>query len=121
MKIRALIGAVTIAFTLATQAGAAVVVDRSPASAASSSNGIQLAQYFRHYGGPYRGPVVRPYRPYYRRWVRRPYFGTVIAGVALGTIVTAAVIGAPPPPPAPNLCWYWADPALRSGYWDYCR
>jgi hypothetical protein len=45
----------------------------------------------------------------------------VIAGVALGTILTAAAIGAPPPPPAPNLCWYWADPSLTRGYWDYCR
>jgi hypothetical protein len=22
--------------------------------------------------------------------------------------------------PAPNLCWYWANPAMTRGYWDYC-
>jgi hypothetical protein len=25
-----------------------------------------------------------------------------------------------PPRPAPNLCWYWADPYRNRGYWDYC-
>jgi len=65
-----------------------------------------------------RGPVfVRGYRPFYRR----PWFGTVVGGVALGTIVTAAAIGAAPAyAPAPGLCWYWADPSLTTGYWDYC-
>lgn len=64
------------------------------------------------------GPVfVRPYRPFYRR----PWFGTVIGGIALGTLLTAATVGvAPPYPPAPGLCWYWADPSLTQGYWDYC-
>ena len=23
--------------------------------------------------------------------------------------------------PAPNLCWYWADPTMTRGYWDYCQ
>jgi len=22
--------------------------------------------------------------------------------------------------PAPDLCWYWADPYGQRGYWDYC-
>jgi len=22
--------------------------------------------------------------------------------------------------PQPNLCWYWADPYMIRGYWDYC-
>jgi hypothetical protein len=65
-----------------------------------------------------RGPAfVRGYRPFYRR----PWFGTVVGGIALGTIVTAAVVGtAPAYAPAPGLCWYWADPSLTTGYWDYC-
>jgi len=58
--------------------------------------------------------VVRPYR----KWNRRPYYGTVIGGVALGTILGAAAYSAAAP--APNTCWYWADPARTQGYWDYC-
>ena len=58
--------------------------------------------------------VVRPYR----KWNRRPYYGTVIGGIALGTVLGAAAYSAAPP--APNLCWYWADPAQTQGYWDYC-
>ena len=37
--------------------------------------------------------VVRPVRP----WVRLPYYGTVVAGVALGTVIAATTI-----PPAPS-------------------
>ena len=59
--------------------------------------------------------VVRPYR----KWNRRPYYGTVIGGVALGTILGAAAYSAVAP--APNTCWYWADPAQTQGYWDYCQ
>ena len=59
--------------------------------------------------------VVRPYR----KWNRRPYYGTVIGGVALGTILGAAAYSAVAP--APNTCWYWADPSQTQGYWDYCQ
>jgi hypothetical protein len=52
--------------------------------------------------------------------VRRPYYGTIIAGVALGTLITVAAVGAVPPRPHPTLCWYWADPYAQRGYWDYC-
>jgi hypothetical protein len=76
------------------------------------------------YRGPVRGPVVGG--PvvrggvYVRPWVRRPYYGTIVAGVALGTIIAVAAATAPPPP-APNLCWYWVDPSNTQGYWDYCQ
>jgi hypothetical protein len=72
--------------------------------------------------GPWRGPPGWSGRPFWfaRPWVRRPYYGTIIAGVALGTLITVAAIGAVPPRPAPNLCWYWADPYGQRGYWDYC-
>ncbi len=63
------------------------------------------------YVGPRRGRV------YVRGWNRRPYYGTVIAGVALGTIVAMA---AAPRAPASNVCWYWTNPAQTHGYWDYC-
>lgn len=66
-----------------------------------------------------RAPRVVVVRPY-RAWTRRPHYGSIIAGVALGTIVAAAIAGAVPPPPRPDLCWYWADRAYTRGYWDYC-
>jgi hypothetical protein len=55
--------------------------------------------------------IVRP-------WVRRPYFGTVVGGVALGTLIAVTAI---PPVPAPGLCWYWTDASQTQGYWDYCQ
>jgi hypothetical protein len=58
--------------------------------------------------------VVRPVRP----WVRLPYYGTVVAGVALGTIIVASTI---PPAPSPDLCWYWSSSSHHKGYWDYCK
>ena len=64
--------------------------------------------------GPRRGFV------YSRPWVRRPYYGRIVAGVVLGTIVTVAAVGMIPRRPAPDLCWYWADPYRNRGYWDYC-
>jgi hypothetical protein len=74
-------------------------------------------------GAPaWRGPRGWTGRPYWsgRPWVRRPYYGTIIAGVALGTLITVAAVGYVPQRPAPNLCWYWADPYGNTGYWDYC-
>ena len=70
----------------------------------------------------WRGPPGWSGRPYWygRPWVRRPYYGTIIAGVALGTLITVAAVGYVPARPAPNLCWYWADPYGNRGYWDYC-
>ncbi|HJU31137.1 MAG TPA: hypothetical protein VJ740_06780 [Hyphomicrobiaceae bacterium] len=68
--------------------------------------------------GP-RGWVGRPYW-FGRPWVRRPYYGTIVAGVALGTLITVAAVGYVPRRPAPDLCWYWADPYGERGYWDYC-
>jgi hypothetical protein len=61
----------------------------------------------RHVGGG----VVRP-------WVRRPYFGTIVGGVALGALIAATAV---PVAPADGLCWYWADPSQTQGYWDYCQ
>jgi len=61
--------------------------------------------------------VIRPVRP----WVRRAYYGTVVGGVALGTLITAATVAVAPEAPASNLCWYWADQSKTQGYWDYCQ
>jgi hypothetical protein len=60
---------------------------------------------------------ARPYRP----WVRRPYYGTVVAGVALGTVVAVTAAATAPRAPSSNLCWYWSNSAQTRGYWDYCR
>jgi hypothetical protein len=60
------------------------------------------------------GAVVRPVRP----WVRRPYYGTVIAGVTLGTIIAASTI---PAAPSSDLCWFWSNSSHTRGYWDYCQ
>ena len=57
--------------------------------------------------------VARPYKVY----VRKPYYGKYVSGVALGTIFALSQI---PPSPGPNVCWYWANLAHTRGYWDYC-
>jgi hypothetical protein len=44
----------------------------------------------------------------------------LIGGIALGTLLAASIYYARPEPPAPGLCWYWANPSRTRGYWDYC-
>ena len=73
----------------------------------------------RAYYAP-RGYYGRPYW-FARPWNPRPYYGTILGGVALGALITVAAVGYVPPRPAPNLCWYWADPDGAQGYWDYCN
>jgi hypothetical protein len=55
-----------------------------------------------------------------RAWAPRPYFGTVVGGVALGTVIAASAAGVAPAAPAPNMCWIWSDSSRTRGYWDYC-
>lgn len=106
------------------------------ASAANADTAFEQVQYRRGYaprayGGPrYYGPqrYYGPPRAYggpgpvwaYRPWYRRPYYGTIIGGIALGSIIGAAAYYNAPRPPRPDLCWYWADDIQTSGYWDYC-
>ena len=59
----------------------------------------------------------QPMSAVYRPWVGAPYYGAVVAGVTIGTLVAAT---APPPAPSPELCWFWSSPAQNQGYWDYC-
>jgi hypothetical protein len=61
--------------------------------------------------------VVRPVRP----WARRAYYGTVVGGIALGTLITVTAVAVAPEAPAPNVCWYWTDESRSQGYWDYCQ
>ena len=83
---------------------------------------VAPAQYWprgpRPMGPRYIGP--RGGYVYARPWARRPYYGRIVAGVVLGTIVTVVAVGMIPRRPAPDLCWYWADPYRNRGYWDYC-
>jgi hypothetical protein len=58
--------------------------------------------------------VVSPVRPL----VPKPYYGTVVAGVTVGTLIVASTI---PPAPSSQLCWYWANASQTQGYWDYCQ
>jgi hypothetical protein len=60
--------------------------------------------------------VVRPVRV----WAPRPYYGTIVGGVALGTMIAVSAASVAPAAPAPNMCWYWVDSTQVQGYWDYC-
>ena len=73
--------------------------------------------YYR--GGPsyYRGGPGPGWG--HRAWYRRPYYGTIIGGIALGALIVTAYNVAPPRP-RPDLCWYWSDSNRTRGYWDYC-
>jgi hypothetical protein len=51
----------------------------------------------------------------------RPYYGTIVDGVALGSLIVASSIGVAPVAPAPNMCWFRMDETQIGGYWDYCR
>jgi hypothetical protein len=59
-------------------------------------------------------------RAYVRNWYNRPYYGQFVAGIVLGSLLAAPTVGVVPYAPAPYLCWYWADPYMYRGYWDYC-
>ncbi len=56
-----------------------------------------------------------------RAWGARPYFGTIVGGVALGSLIVASSMGVAPVAPAANMCWFWTDSSQMSGYWDYCQ
>lgn len=76
-----------------------------------------------NYGHHHRPPQWhhRPahYRPYYRPWRHRDWYGAMFAGVMLGTIIAVAA-NAQPAPPSSALCWYWSNNMRTQGYWDYC-
>jgi len=55
-----------------------------------------------------------------RNWNHSNYYGQFVGGIVLGTLLAASGAGIVPYAPQPNLCWYWADPYMIRGYWDYC-
>lgn len=65
-----------------------------------------------------RTVVVAPVRP--APAVRPWYWGSVVAGVTIGAIVTVAAVNAVPKAPSPDLCWFWSDSTKTRGYWTYC-
>lgn len=67
---------------------------------------------------PRRAVVVAPIRPIPA--VRPWYWGTVVAGVTIGTIIAVSVANTVPPAPSPELCWYWTSASKTRGYWSYC-
>ena len=130
---------------LAGTAHAAPLSGTTAATAAQAGDGpvLESVQYRGGYGGRGYGPGPRAYgpgpRPYYaphaygppraygpgpawgyRPWYRRPYYGTIIGGIALGSILAVTAYGLAPRPPRPDLCWYWSDEIQSQGYWDYC-
>jgi hypothetical protein len=140
-----ILGAVALmAAVAATPVAGTAIAAALPGPAASGSGGgmatadsaVEEVQYRGGYRyGPRPGFAPRPYvgpryyggpRAYgrpawgYRPWYRRPYYGTIIGGVALGTIIGVTAYGLAPRPPRPDLCWYWADEGQSRGYWDYC-
>jgi hypothetical protein len=117
-----LLGAGMLAFAApASQAAVYAPSATAPRSLSAASGSIEPVQYWRggprYGGGRYAAPGAYWY---HRPWVRRPYYGRVIAGVALGTLIAVTAYGVVPRRPAPDLCWYWADPSQTRGYWDYC-
>jgi hypothetical protein len=100
-----------VALTSASQANAAGI--GSWQTTVIPSKDVQLVRRDWHGGGgPHNWGV--------RGWHHRPYYGNVVAGIAIGTIIAAAAANAAPEPPGPNLCWYWTNPRHTHGYWDYC-
>lgn len=83
----------------------------------NNNNNRQNSKNFNNNNNRNRNVNVRVNVRPVRGWVRRPYYGTVVGGVALGAIIAASTI---PVAPAPGLCWYWTDATQSNGYWDYC-
>lgn len=52
---------------------------------------------------------------------KHKYYGRLIGGVVLGTILAASVFYAYDLPPEEGLCWYWVNSDRERGYWDYCE
>lgn len=62
--------------------------------------------------------MVAPVRPVPA--VRPWYWGRVVAGVTIGTVITVAAVNSVPKAPSPELCWFCSDASRTRGYWTYC-
>jgi hypothetical protein len=100
----------------------AIVRPGGPGRGVAARRGPGRAAGIHHRG--YRPAGYRRWHPrhlVYHRWRHRPYYGRIIGGIAIGTILAASAYYAyAAEPPAPGLCWFWADEDEVQGYWDYC-
>src|SRR5262245_4947638 len=125
MRMTKISGGLLVAGILALTSASAGAATLRTASSGAATAWVGAGSMVHHVGKKGWGPqgwgppgiVIRPGPPAYvgrpvvvRPWVRRPYYGDFIAGVALGTIVAVAVANAVPPPPEPGVCWYWTNP-----------
>lgn len=107
-------------FALPTSASAAPVTAAQIGAALGNDNVMTTEVQYR--GRGYRRGGRDWHRGYHAgyRYRRRPYYGTIVGGIALGALLAGSAYAYAQRPPAPGLCWYWADPYERQGYWDYC-
>lgn len=91
------------------EAEAATAVIRTPPGAAVRRPPVRTVR---------RTVVMAPVRPVPA--VRPWYWGSIVAGVTIGAIVTVAAVNAVPKAPSPELCWFWSDSSKTRGYWNYC-
>jgi hypothetical protein len=85
-------------------------------SGVAGRKGITRAAVARRNAAAVARPRVWPVTP----WAWKPYFGTVVAGATLGSIISVTTAGAAPRAPASNVCWYWTEQSQTKGYWSYC-
>jgi hypothetical protein len=110
-------------FALPTQASAAAFSPGLGGAAIDTATSMTVEVRNRWEGRRDRRAQRRWHRNHlvHRRWHRRPHYGTIVGGIALGALLAGSAYYAyERAPPAPGLCWYWADPYERQGYWDYC-
>ncbi len=120
----AFVGFLALGTTVASAAALTAGRTNAAADAFARENALTLQQVQYHGRGNYRGGpgYYRGGGPGwgYRPWYRRPYYGTIIGGIALGSIIAVTAYGIAPPRPRPDMCWYWSDRQQSRGYWDYC-
>jgi len=108
-----------VGFALPTQASAAALSPGLSGAAFDKANSMTVEV---RDGRGHRRAHRRWHRHHHahRRWHRRPHYGTIVGGIALGALLAGSAYAYAERPPGPGLCWYWADPYERQGYWDYC-
>ncbi len=104
-------------FALPSQASAAAFSPGLSGAALDKANSMTVEVQHRHRRGG--RAWHRSYHPGFR-YSHRPHYGRIVGGIALGALLAGSAYAYAQRPPAPGLCWYWADPYQRQGYWDYC-
>jgi hypothetical protein len=105
-------------FALPSKASAAAFTPGVTGAAFGDANSLKVDVRSRRDRRSYRGWHENHHA--YRSWDRRPHYGTIIGGIALGALLAGSAYAYAERPPGPGLCWYWADRYQRQGFWDYC-